>query len=267
MIKINNDYEVDLRIKEGAKVDEIIEIFERESLIVQMISTLKRYTNILICIAVIYIVIELCLQRYTILGAITSLLFIAFMIISIYIVAGEISYTYSKKIGGRKAKSLINKEEGILATIKYNLKLMRKEEWKNINKILRVNHLDSIAGLKELKEYYSIPRGKAKNEISAFIKTLAGVYVIPIALGIISIYTAISHNLGLEQNIINLSYIIAVGAIVLIIALITYIVYAIKKYSITNIYTIPKLEKFLVEIILNKEKNVDKNLQMSVPKR
>ena len=96
---------------------------------------------------------------------------------------------------------------------------------------------------------------------------MAGVYIIPIVLGIISIYTAVSHNLGLEQNIINLSYIIAVGAIVLIIALITYIVYAIKKYSITNIYTIPKLEKFLVEIILNKEKNVDKNLQMSVPKR
>ena len=267
VIKINNEYEVDLRIKEGAKVDEIIEIFERESLIVQMISTLKRYTNILICIAVIYIVIELCLQRYTILGAITSMLFIAFMIISIYIVAGEISYTYSKKIGGRKAKSLINKEEGIFATIKYNLKLMRKEEWKNINKILRVNHLDSISGLKELKEYYSVPRSKAKNEISTFIKTLAGIYLIPIVLGIISIYTAISHNLGLDQNIINLSYIVAVGIIIGVIAFITYIEYAIKKYSITNIYTVPNLEKFLVEIILNKEKNVDKNLQMSSPKR
>ena len=53
-----SEFEVDLRIKEGAKVDEIIEIFERESLIVQLITTLKRYAYILVLIGIIYTVIE-----------------------------------------------------------------------------------------------------------------------------------------------------------------------------------------------------------------
>ena len=190
-----NEIEVDLRIKEGAKVDEIIEIFEKESLIVQLITTLKRYAYILILIGIIYIFIELFLQKYTIIGIITSILFIGLMIISIYIVAGEISYSYSRKIGGKRAKFLVRKE-GMKMTIKYNVKLMRKEEWKLINRILRVNHLDSINSLKELRGYYSRARRKG-------------------------------------------------------------------KISVTHIYTIPILEKLLVEIILNKEKNIDKEMNFA----
>ena len=182
-----NEFEVDLRIKEGAKVDEIIEIFERESLIVQLIATLKRYTYILILIGIIYTVIELLIQRFTIIGIIASILFIGLMIISIYIVAGEISYSYSRKIGGRRAKFLVKKEEGMRGTINYNLKLMKKEEWKLMNKILRVNHLDSMGALRELRGYYSRIRKK-------------------------------------------------------------------RKISITHIYTLPKIEKLIVEIILDKEK-------------
>jgi hypothetical protein len=186
-VKKLNEFEVDLRIKEGAKVDEIIEIFERESLIVQLIATLKRYTYILILIGIIYTVIELLIQRFTIIGIIASILFIGLMIISIYIVAGEISYSYSRKIGGRRAKFLVKKEEGMRGTINYNLKLMKKEEWKLMNKILRVNHLDSMGALRELRGYYSRIRKK-------------------------------------------------------------------RKISITHIYTLPKIEKLIVEIILNKEK-------------
>lgn len=186
------EFEVDLRIKEGAKVDEIIEIFERESLIVQLITTLKRYTYILILIGIVYTVIELAIQRYTLIGIIASVLFVGLMIISIYIVAVEISYSHSRKIGGRRAKFLVRKEEGMSGTIKYNLKLMNKEEWKLVNKILRVNHLDSIGALKELKNYYNSIRSK-------------------------------------------------------------------WKISITQKYTLPKIEKLLVEMILNKERNVDKD--------
>ena len=233
-------------------------MFERESLIVQLITTLKRYTNILVFIAVIYILIELFIQRYTLIGVIASILFILLMVVSIYIVAGEISYTYSKKIGGRRAKSLVKKDEGILGTIKYNLKLMRKEEWKLINKILRVNHLDSPNALRELKNYYSTSRPAEKYEIRAFIKTLAGVYILPMALGIISLYTAITNHISLKQNIINVSYIIVVVLIIIMIMLIIYIIYSLKKFSVTNIYTLPKIEKLLVEMILNKEKNIDK---------
>lgn len=195
-----NDFEVDLRIKEGAKVDEIIEIFERESLIVQLITTLKRYTYILILIGIIYIFIEVLIQRYTLMGIIASILFIGLMIISIYIVAVEISYSHSRKIGGRRAKFLVKKEEGMSQTIEYNLKLMRKEEWKLINKIVRVNHLDSIGALRELRSYYK----------------------------------------GIRKR---------------------------WKPSITQIYTLPKIDKLLVEIILNKEKNVDKDNNLTKRKK
>lgn len=187
-----SEFEVDLRIKEGAKVDEIIEIFERESLIVQLITTLKRYAYILVLIGIIYTVIELAIQKYTLIGIIASVLFVGLMIISIYIVAVEISYSHSRKIGGRRAKFLVRKEEGMSGTIKYNLKLMNKEEWKLINKILRVNHLDSIGALKELKNYYNSVRRK-------------------------------------------------------------------WKISVTQKYTLPKIEKLLVEMILNKERNGDKD--------
>ena len=187
-----SEFEVDLRIKEGAKVDEIIEIFERESLIVQLITTLKRYAYILVLIGIIYTVIELAIQKYTLIGIIASVLFVGLMIISIYIVAVEISYSHSRKIGGRRAKFLVRKEEGMSGTIKYNIKLMNKEEWKLINKILRVNHLDSIGALKELKNYYNSVRRK-------------------------------------------------------------------WKISVTQKYTLPKIEKLLVEMILNKERNGDKD--------
>jgi len=195
-----NEFEVDLRIKEGAKVDEIIEIFERESLIVQLINTLKRYTYILILIGVIYTFIELLIQRYTLIGIVASVLFLGLMIISIYIVAVEISYSHSRKIGGRRAKFLMRKEEGMTGTIKYNLKLMRKEEWKLINKILRVNHLDSLGALRELKNYYSSIRKK-------------------------------------------------------------------WRMSVTQIYTLPKIEKLIVEVILNKEKNADKDSNFTKRKK
>ena len=255
---MNNEYDVDLKIKEGTKVDAIVEIFERENPFIQTINTLKCFTTILILIAVIYILIELFIQRYTFIGMIASFLFIALMILSIYIVAGEISYTYSKSIGGNRAKYILKKDEGILGTIKSNLKLMKKEEWKLINKILKVNHLDSVNALKELKEYYGKAKPKEKYEISRFVKNFIGAYIIPVVLGIISIYTAISNNLILEQNIINIYYIAIVVIIIAIIILIAYLIRIIKKCSVTNVYTYPILEKLLLEILLNKEKNIDR---------
>ena len=53
-------------------------------------------------IGIIYTVIELAIQKYTLIGIIASVLFVGLMIISIYIVAVEISYSHSRKIGGRR---------------------------------------------------------------------------------------------------------------------------------------------------------------------
>ena len=254
----NNEFDVDLRIKEGTKVDGIVQIFERENPVVQLINTLKCYTSILIGIAIVYILIELFIQRFTVIGIIATCLFIVLMISSVYIVAGELSYTYTKSIGGKRAKHILKKEEGILGTIAFNFKLMKKEEWKLINKILRVNHLDTPIAIKELKEYYSKIRPREKYEINVFLKNLAGIYLLPIILGIISIYTAIANNIVFEQSITNISYIIIVAIFILVVVLIIYVIHMLKKFSVTNIYTYPKLEKLLLEILLNKERDSGK---------
>ena len=165
-----NENEPDLRIKEGTKVDGITELFERESPIVQMVSTLKSYTYILIIIGMIYILIEFLIPRHTLVGVFANILFVGLMLASIYIVTGEISYTYSKKIGGRRTKFFLKKDEGIVGTITYNLKVMKKEEWRLVNKILRVNHLDTIEAVRDLKEYFSKTRKKENYAINAILK-------------------------------------------------------------------------------------------------
>ena len=54
----------------------------------------------------------------------------------IFRIAGDISYTYSEKFGGKKAKFIFKKNEGVLNTLVYNLRLMQKEELKLIRNIL-----------------------------------------------------------------------------------------------------------------------------------
>ncbi len=249
-----NESEVDLRIKEGTKVDGIVEIFERESPIVQMMHTLKTYTNILIIIGSLYILIEILISRHTILGIIANILFIGLMVASIYIVTSELSYTYSKRFGGKRAKFLMKKDDGIVGTIIYNLKVMKREEWRLVNKILRVNHLDSIEAIRDLNEYFGKPRKKEKYEANVILRNLTGIYLIVIVLAIFSIYTIISNNIHLDANIMNTVYIIGIIAVILVILFILGIVRLVKKFSISNIYTYPKLEKLILEVLLNKEK-------------
>ncbi len=262
-----NENEPDLRIKEGTKVDGITELFERESPIVQMVSTLKSYTYILIIIGMIYILIEFLIPRHTLVGVFANILFVGLMLASIYIVTGEISYTYSKKIGGRRTKFFLKKDEGIVGTITYNLKVMKKEEWRLVNKILRVNHLDTIEAVRDLKEYFSKTRKKENYAINAFLKNLTGVYLLIIVLGVISLYTIISNNINLEESIMNMIYIIVIFAILAVIILVKCTINILKKFSVTNIYTFPQLEKWLLEILINKEKSnmiISKNSENKV---
>ncbi len=249
-----NETEQDLRIKEGTKVDGIVEIFERESPIVQMVYTLKSYTKILIIIGIIYILIEFLIPRHTLIGVIANVIFVGLMVASLYIVTGELSYTYSKKAGGKRAKFIMKKGEGITGTVNYNLKIMQREEWRLTNKILRVNHLDSNEAIKDLYEYFGKPKKKRKYEINILLKNLIGIYLLIIVLAIFSIYTVISNNINLDMLQMDMVYLIAIGIITAVILVAFAIVHLYKKFSITNVYTYPKLEQLLLEILLNKEK-------------
>lgn len=246
---------LDLKIKDGMKVEGIVDKFEKENPIVKSICSLKQYTNKLVLICIAYIIVIIIIQKiFYMMSIFLSIIFSFFIIRAIYKQAGEISYIYSKNIGGKEAKYIFKKENGVLQTISYNLTLMKKEEWRLINKILRINYLNDVNSIKELKDYFAKAKIQEKHKVKRFIGDFLGSYLIPVTAIIISIYTSIFNTIiGLEQNIINISYIILGAIIILILSIPIYIVYSIKKFSVTNMYTIPRLEKLLLEIILNKK--------------
>lgn len=243
-----------LKIKEGLKTEAIIKIFETESPIVKLIEELKSYANKIVIIGIIYIVAIILLQRYFYLMSIgASFLFSFIMVVAVFKEVDKVSYNCCKNIGGKKAKGIFRKKEGILNTMAYNFRLMKKEEWRLINKILEVNCLKNRECIKELKEYYAKNSTQEKQGIKVFLGKFLGIYLIPIIAIVISIYTIIFNSSNIEQNIINISYIILSAVIIVLIAMPIYVIYYIKKFSVTNIYTLPRLEKLLIELLLKEE--------------
>lgn len=247
---------INLKKKEGMKVERIIEIFEQESPMVQTILTLKKYANKLLIIGIIYIFLIIFIQKYHYIASILiSLIFSGFMIRAVYKKVGEVSYHYSSTLGGKKSKYIFKKEGGILQTTAYNLVLMQQEEWRLINRCLKANHLNNTYCIKELETYFTNNKSQKKYEIKKFLKDLLSLYIVPITIGIIGIYTSICQDIGLEQNILNISYIILGAIFILLIMIPSYIVYHVKKFSITDNYIYPRIEKLLLEVLLDKEKN------------
>ena len=65
----------------------------------------------------------------------------------------------------------------------------------------------------------------------------------------------------------NMIYIIVIFAILAVIILVKCTINILKKFSVTNIYTFPQLEKWLLEILINKEKSnmiISKNSENKV---
>lgn len=243
-----------LKIKEGLKTEAIIKIFETESPIVKLIETLKSYANKIVIIGIIYIVAIILLQRYFyLMGIGVSLLFSFVMVVVVCKKVDKISYDCSKNIGGKKAKGVFRRKEGTLNTMAYNFRLMKKEEWRLINKILDVNCLKNRECIKELKEYYAKNRTQEKQGTKAFLGKFLGIYLIPIIAIVISIYTTIFNSSNIEQNVINISYIILSAVIIVLIAMPIYWIHYIRKLSVTNIYTLHRLEKLLIELLLKEE--------------
>ena len=145
-----------------------------------------------------------------------------------------------------------------LNVITYNLDKMKIQELKFLRKILKINYLDNIEALKQLRDYYISQKSKKIINPKEFFKDIITLYIIPITFGIINIYTALNMNTSTESSIINIAYIIFVAMVISSIILIVYLISEIKKFSSTNYYTIPKIERLILEEILSKMSRKEK---------
>lgn len=245
MEKLKQNDSAKFRLLEGTKVQGIIELFEEYNPIIQSISDIKRCVNKIIVFLIINPIIIICIQRINYLGSIVLSILTGPIIVGfIYKKARDISYIHSKNIGGKRNKNIFR----ISQTITYNLQLMRKEEWKLINKILEINNLNNVNYIKELREYYSKNKLSEKYNIKNFVLNFLGVLVIP-TIGI-----AISIFLDIEggEKFLFIFWTIIGTVFLSMVSIIVYYIYKTKKLSITNIYIVPTLERLLTEMLLSK---------------
>lgn len=240
-----------LKIKDGFITEEIVKKFEENSPIVRSLKDFTLVMKKIVIIGIIYFLVMCYIQKFTF----ATLIFI--LIVNIIIIAyickrsADVLYSNSKSNGGKRSEKLNRLKQNLDITT-YNLKIMQKEELKLLKNILRVNHIKKVETIKELKEYYGSKKRKKTVEMKNIIGTLLSIYVIPITFGIINIYTSIDLNLGVEKDIINIAYIFFIGVIVLSILLILYLILEIRNFSTVKYYTLPKLEKLLLEILIEK---------------
>lgn len=243
----------ELRIKDELIVDGILRIFEEKSQIAKSLKNISLLLKRVVIVGIIYFLIICYIQRYVLI----TLLFVIGVTLTVigYLIKKSAQVLYSNSDGADKKlpNSMVHINEN-LDVITYHLKSMKKEEMRLLREILRVNNLEEIESIKELKNYYTEKKNKKTIDIKDFVKDILSLYIIPITFGIINIYTAIDINLGVESDIINIAYIIFSAFVILSIVLIVYLIFEIRKFSTTNYYAIPRLENLLLEIILQKNR-------------
>lgn len=247
-----------LKIKKGSKIDGIIEIFERESPKVRMLAKLKVLIIVSVVLLIIYLMVSLgiiieILSKHIVLDTFfenSVVIILPFaMIISIYKIAEKITYKFSKQLGGKKSECCFNINK-VIESIIYNVNIMRNEEWKLINKILKVNRLDNINAVKEIRDCIDNKQREVYNTKDN-LKSLLTALVIEAISIIISVYTFIYSNENIEQKISIMKYIVIGIFMISTITIIIYIFYNLKKYFFTN-YTSNRLTRFLTDLLLNK---------------
>lgn len=243
----------ELRIKDELIVDGILRIFEEKSPIAKSLKNISLLLKRVVIVGIIYFLIICYIQRYVLI----TLVFVIGVTLTVigYLIKKSAQVLYSNSDGSDKKlpNSMVHINKN-LDVITYHLKSMKKEEIKLLREILRVNNLEEIESIKELKNYYTEKKNKKTIDIKDFVKDILSLYLIPITFGIINIYTAIDINLGVESDIINIAYIIFSAFVILSIVLIVYLIFEIRKFSTTNYYAIPRLENLLLEIILQKNR-------------
>lgn len=244
------------KIKEELTINGIIRIFEEESPIVKCIREMIHLMKRIVIISIIYFIGMCYMQRYKALFLIYVIIFTALCTFYVYKVCGDISYKNAKSLGGVKVKYLKNNNKKFSKNSIYNIELMKKEEMKILKRILKVNKIENIESMKEIKNYLFQNKKEKQIDIGKFARDLLNLYIIPITFGIIGIYTSISLHSQVEQELVNIGYIILISIIVIAISLIMYLVYKVRKFSITNNYTYQRLILLLTELLIQKYKNV-----------
>lgn len=250
----------ELKIRNKLISDGIVQTFEMYSPIAKSLNDMLIILKILLMIGVLYFFIICIIQKYvliTLLFIITVTLMVMFYLIR---KSAKILYLNSKYIGGKHPQNIVSFNNN-LKIISYNLSKMQKEEMKLLNAILTVNNIRNVEAIKELRNYYvsTYKFNRKEINITNFIGNVITLYLIPITFGIINIYSTINMDLGVETDIINISYIVFMAIIILSIILILYLIFGIKNFSSTRYYVIPKIQKLLLEIVLNKFMNRSNN--------
>ena len=235
----------------GTKVtDEIIRIFEENSLKVMTIKDMRSVVNKIIIVGIFYFCISFILANLIFLA-----IFVFVTIGYMFIKFNNILYFRSKKIGSKPYK--IFSKNKYYEINKHNRKIISKSEVKLIKKILKNNNMYNVECMKELREYFKYNKKTDKYDETGFAQIVVGMYAIPITFNIISIYTAISKN-ELPKNIIDIGYIIIFSITIVAIIYIIYIIKKIKMLSITNSYTYPTFIETLTEFIILESKENNK---------
>ena len=211
----------------GTKVtDEIIRIFEENSLKVMTIKDMRSVVNKIIIVGIFYFCISFILEKIPLANLIFLAIFVFVTIGYMFIKFNNILYFRSKKIGSKPYK--IFSKNKYYEINKHNRKIISKSEVELIKKILKNNNMYNVECMKELREYFKYNKKTDKYDETGFAQIVVGMYAIPITFNIISIYTAI------------------------------YLIKKIKMLSITNSYTYPTFIETLTEFIILESKENNK---------
>ncbi len=236
----------------GTKVtDEIVRIFEENSIKVMTIKDMKDVINKIIIVGIFYFAISFVLEKVPLINLIFLATTVFVVIGYMFIKFNNILYIRSKKIGGRPYK--IFSKEKYYDINQHNRKIVSKSEVKLIKNILKTNNMNNIECMKELRENFKYNKKIDKYDETGFSQIVVGMYAIPITFNIISIYTAISKN-ELQKYIIDIGYIMIFAITIVAIIYIIHIIKKIKMLSITNSYTYPILIDNLTDFIIIESK-------------
>ena len=249
------------KIKQELTINGIIEIFEEKSPIIKCIKEMVLIMKKIVIISIMYFLGMCYIQKYKILPLIYAIIFTSLCTLYVYKVCGNVSYKNSKKLGGKKVKYLKNENKEFSKSSKYNINIMKKEEMRVLKKVLKINKIDTIKSIEEIRNYLLQNRKEKQIDLGKFAKELLSIYIIPITFGIIGIYTSINLNAQVEQELVNIGYIIILSIIVIAISLITYVVYKVRNFSITYNYTHQRLTLLLTELLIQKYSIPEKNKQ------
>lgn len=234
-------------------------MFENESHIANSLKDFIKYVNKVIPIVFIYFLYMFIIQKYTLISIISSIIISLILYIRILKGFDEIIYQNSKRLGGKRSRNVVS-INNVLETYIYNLNLMKKDEIKLVENILKTNRLYNIECMTVIKEYFEKNDYK-EGDLKSFVKDLISLFLIPIFFGIIGIATFVGSNLKTEEKLSFIQLFVLLSILCVTGIVCAYIISKIKNFSITKSYTKRKINQILTELLLRKYRLTnDRNL-------